>query len=240
MKLPKNLFTVRYLQHASRYILMDIFGRTVMTQDYPSLRDIRTERESQAMVTVANIVAEHINSDGFQQRLRQAQCIEEAVDRIDECFESQRPKIYDDPVKWPEWMGEFPRHGAPWNRLEEWGLVRFWRDGKTISELARHHGRYECAISIRLAKLLGENYERHHGIDKKAPGDLQVKVTAPVPLRPGHYNAKVNSVSDKKIDVSVMPADMFAEEHSELTSLRATMTGLIEQLQKALGVMARL
>lgn len=74
-----------------------------------------------------------------------------------------------DKYEFQKWMGQYPRECVRWLPPEEQELERAYKDGVSVTELARRHGRRERGITSRLSKLLGQAFIEEYIFNNKQP-----------------------------------------------------------------------
>ena len=74
-----------------------------------------------------------------------------------------------DKYEFQKWMGQYPRECVRWLPPEEQELERAYKDGVSVTELARRHGRREGGITSRLSKLLGQAFIEEYIFNNKQP-----------------------------------------------------------------------
>lgn len=74
-----------------------------------------------------------------------------------------------DKYEFQKWMGQYPRECVRWLPPEEQELERAYKDGVSVPELARRHGRRESGITSRLSRLLGQAFIEEYIFNNKQP-----------------------------------------------------------------------
>lgn len=63
-------------------------------------------------------------------------------------------------IKFPTWMGAFPRANAPWTEAEITMLKEAFQNSHQLHDVSRNHGRTQGAIEERLLKEFGDNFQQ--------------------------------------------------------------------------------
>lgn len=75
-----------------------------------------------------------------------------------------------------KWMGRYPRECVRWLPPEEQELERAYKEGVSVTELARRHGRGERGITSRLSRLLGQAFIEEYIFSNKQPQVERIKM----------------------------------------------------------------